>query len=146
MSTRASALVDAPVKTPVKVVDGLSTGNAHAILREVEALLERLVAGGDAGAIDLRALPLAAGDLELLARELGEGEVSASIQANGLSVVRETAYAGVWWVTHRDDNDAVVAEFIEVCAIPEMLKSQQIDMSNALARMRRQAARGAADD
>jgi hydrogenase-1 operon protein HyaF len=127
------------------VADELATANARAILREVEALLERLVAGGEAGAIDLRAVPLSPTDLALLARELGDGEVSASIQANGLSVVRETAYAGVWWVTHHDENDAVVAEFIEVCAIPEVLKSQQVDMSISLARMRRQAGRGAAD-
>lgn len=136
--------MSALVNISVKVVDELSAANAHAILREVEALLERLVAGGESGAIDLRALPLAPADMELLARELGEGEVSASIQANGLSVVRETAYAGIWWVTHHDENDAVVAEFIEVCAIPEVLKSQQVDMSHALARLRRRAGCGAA--
>lgn len=131
--------MSALVGIPVKVVDDLSAANAHAILREVEALLQRLVDGGEAGAIDLRALPLVPADLELLARELGEGEVSASIQANGLSVVNETAYAGVWWVTHHDENDAVVAEFIEVCAIPEVLKSQHVDMDNALVRLRQRA-------
>lgn len=140
MSAPANTLVN----IPVKVAGDLSAVNAYAILREIEALLERLVAGGEAGAIDLRALPLAPADRELLASELGEGEVSASIQANGLSLVRETAYAGVWWVTHRDENDAVVAEFIEVCAIPEVLKSQQADMSNALARLRLRADTGAA--
>lgn len=123
----------------LRVVDESSAANAHAILREVEALLERLVNKGETGAIDLRALPLGSADLELLARKLGEGEVSAAIQANGLSVARETAYAGVWWVTHHDENNAVVAEFIEVCAIPEILKSQQIDMGHALARLRRRA-------
>jgi len=126
----------------VKVVDGHAAANA--VLREVEALLQRLVTTGESGAIDLRALPLSPADLEWLAGELGEGEVSASIQADGPSVAHETAYAGVWWVTHRDDGNVVVAEFIEVCAIPEVLKSQPVDMGNALARLRRRTARGVA--
>jgi hydrogenase-1 operon protein HyaF len=127
----------------LRVAGEPGAANAQAIMREVEALLERLAAGGESGAIDLRALPLAPADLELLARELGEGEVSASIQANGLSVVRETAYPGIWWVTHHDESDAVVAEFIEVCAIPEVLKSQQVDMDNALVRLRQRTGRAA---
>jgi len=120
----------------VRVVDGFPAASAPAILREVEALLARLTETGEPGVIDLRGVPMAAADFEMLARELGEGEVSATIVAGGPSTVRETAYSGVWWVTHRGDDGEILSEFIEVTRMPEILLSQPEDMLQSARRLR----------
>lgn len=120
----------------IKVVDGLAAANAHAVLREIESLLDRLVATGEAGVIDLKGLPMAPADLEMLTDVLGEGEVSATLDAGGTSIVRETGVPGVWWVTHRNEDGAVAAEFVEVTRFPEILASQPEDMVSGLARLR----------
>jgi len=120
----------------VKVTDGFPATQAPAILREVEALLARLIETGETGAIDLRGVPVAAADLEMLARELGEGEVSATIVAGGPSTIRETAFAGVWWVTHRGEDGGVVSECIEITRMPEILLSQREDMLQSVKRLR----------
>ena len=126
----------------VKVVDGFAAANAYAILREVEALLVRLVETGECGVIDLHGLPMGPADFEVLTRELGTGEVTATLDAGGPSTVRETAYSGVWWITHRDDGDAVVAEFIEVAGVPDILRSQPEDMQAARQRLQARLAQG----
>ena len=120
----------------VRVIDGSPAASAPAILREVEALLARLTETGEPGVIDLRGLPMGAADFEMLARELGEGEVSATIVAGGPSTVRETAYSGVWWVTHRGDDGEILSEFIEVTRMPDILLSQPEDMLQSARRLR----------
>jgi hydrogenase-1 operon protein HyaF len=120
----------------VKVVDSLGAANAHAVLREIESLLEQLVATGESGVIDLKGLPMSPADFEVLAGVLGSGEVSATIDAGGESSVRETAFHGVWWVTHRNEDGNVAAEFIEVTRVPEILASQPEDMEAGLMRLR----------
>jgi len=116
-------------------------GNAPAILREIEQYLERLVATGEAGAIDLRSLPLAPGDHQRLLDALGEGEVSAEVQALGPTRVRETAVRGVWWITHYNDYEQVIAEFIEVTTLPEILETPAEDLRDGLERLRAQLTR-----
>lgn len=111
-------------------------GNAHAVLREVEALLARLIETGESGAIDLRGLPMGPGDYDLLREALGRGEASAALEAGGPSSLVETACSGVWWVTHRNDEGHVVAEYLEVARVPEILLSQPEDMRAGLARLK----------
>lgn len=120
----------------IKVVDTLAAANAHAVLREVESLLARLVATGEPAVIDLKGLPMSPADFEVLGQVLGQGEVSATIDAGGPSSVRETAFPGVWWITHRNEDGAIAAEFIEVTRVPEILASQVEDMDAGLARLR----------
>jgi hydrogenase-1 operon protein HyaF len=115
-----------------------AAGNAHAVLREVAALLARLIETGEGGAIDLHGLPLGPADFDLLRETLGQGEASATIEAGGPSTLVETACAGVWWVTHRNDEGQVVAEHLEVARVPEILSSQAEDMRAGLARLRAQ--------
>lgn len=126
----------------IKVVDGLAAANAHAVLREIESLLGHLVATGEAGVIDLKGLPMAPADFDVLGGALGQGEVTATIHAGGESTVRETAFPGVWWVVHRNEDGEVAAEFIEVARVPEILTSQPEDMESGLARLRRVLAEG----
>lgn len=124
---------------PVADADALaSVGNVQAILHEIEALLSGLVDSGVGGSIDLRTLPLAPAEYRALEAWLGEGEVQATIEALGPTLVRETAVQGVWWVTHRNRDDQVTAELIEVSYLPEILKTDPRDAQVGLERLRAQ--------
>ena len=116
--------------------DSPGGGNAVAILHEIETMLAELLADGRGQSIDLRSLPMAPGDREILQDALGKGEVSASVDALGPSLVFETAIPGVWWVTHRNSNKEVMAEFIEVCHCPEILRTHPDDISDGLEKLR----------
>ncbi len=107
--------------------DGLS-GNASAILREVADMLDRLARTGETGAIDLAALPLTPADKAWLSERLGKGEVEISMELNGASRIHETAYPGIWWITHLNPMGAEIGEFIEVTPIPDMVPSQSDDI------------------
>lgn len=120
----------------VKVVE--ETGNAGPVLCEIAALLENLLQGGPGGSIDLRSLPMLSGDHAILDRTLGEGEVTAEVNALGPTHVRETAIHGVWRITHCNVEGEVVAEFIEVAGVPSILAAPVEDMREGL-----QALRGA---
>jgi len=103
------------------------TGNAFAVLREVRALLDNLLESDQPGAVDLRAMPLSDADLAWLASRLGRGEVRIELTAGGPSTIVETQASGVWWVTHRNERDKVVAEFIEVAWVPNLVAAQRED-------------------
>lgn len=102
------------------VAVGVSSGVA-AIATEIASLLDHLAAGGEAGAIDLRSLPMTSADRLELEQLLGTGEVNATIDADGVSTVRETGIAGVWWTEHRDRHGERLAELIEICRVPGIL-------------------------
>ncbi|MEJ1963614.1 MAG: hydrogenase expression/formation C-terminal domain-containing protein [Gammaproteobacteria bacterium] len=102
------------------VSEGISSGVA-AIATEIASLLDRLAADAEAGAIDLRSLPMTTADRLGLEQLLGPGEVRATIDADGVSTVRETGIAGVWWTEHRNRQGEVLAELIEICRVPEIL-------------------------
>jgi hydrogenase-1 operon protein HyaF len=110
---------------------GLS-GNAPVLLREIAELAHRLLDSGEASAIDLRALPLTPADLEWLRETLGQGQVVATLAAEGESMLSETVCPGVWWVTHHNENGAVASEFIEVTFVPELLKAHPEDVKIGL--------------
>jgi len=105
------------------------SGNARPLLREIDDMLRRLLEAGEPSAIDLSALPLNPADLDWLRGSLGVGEVAARLQANGESTLDETACPGVWWVTHRNEHGAVVAQFIEVAFVPELIKAHPDDIA-----------------
>jgi hydrogenase-1 operon protein HyaF len=110
---------------------GLS-GNAPVLLREIAELGRRLLTTGESAAIDLRALPLTLADLDWLRETLGQGQVMATLEAEGESSLSETVCPGVWWVTHHNEHGAVVSEFIEVTLVPELLKAHPDDVKIGL--------------
>lgn len=114
----------------------LSHGNALPLLHEIEILLNDLVTVDRPGSIDLRSLPMLPGDYEKLREVLGEGEVSATLDVFGPTQVRETAIHGVWWVTHRNADGEVTAEFIEVTYMPEILRTHPADARAAVETLR----------
>lgn len=109
-----------------------SHGNALPLLHEIEVLLNDLVTTGKSASIDLRSLPMLPGDYEKLQEVLGQGEVSATVEALGPTQVRETAIHGVWWITHRNVDDEVTAELIEVTYLPEILRTHPADARAAV--------------
>ena len=112
-----------------------ATGNVEPLLHEIRHALARVADGQGGTTIDLRSLPLAPGEEERIERLLGTGEVRAELDALGPTVVQETSFAGVWMVTHRNAEREVVARFIEVTRMPEVLESQQEDIELAVSRL-----------
>jgi hydrogenase-1 operon protein HyaF len=127
------------VGAPPAVAGGLGGGVA-AILTELVTLLDRLTESQTPAAIDLRSLPMSPQDRVELKRVLGEGEVRATVEAQGLSTVCETRISGVWWVEHRDPQGELVAELLEVTRVPEILASAPDDIAAGAQTLRRQIA------
>jgi hydrogenase-1 operon protein HyaF len=111
-------------------------GGISAILAELSTLLERLAERQQAAAIDLRSLPMSPQDRTELRRVLGEGEVQATVNAAGLSSVRETRISGVWWVEHRDAAGELIAELLEVTQVPAILASASDEIAAAARALR----------
>ena len=61
--------------------------------------------------------------------------MKAQLNALGLSEVTETQYAGVWIVTHYNDEQEIISRFIEVTTMPEILCSQTEDIMAAYSRL-----------
>ena len=109
-----------------------AAGNAPAILHEIESMLETLAATGQANSIDLHHAPLSGGEVEYLKEVLGTGEVKVELDALGTTRLRETAVAGVWWITHYNAFNKVLGEFIEVTTCPEMLCTSAQDLAGGV--------------
>ncbi len=107
------------IEAPARV-DGLG-GGVTALLHEIVRLLERLAAANEPSAIDLRSLPMSPSDRTELKRALGEGEVRVTLNAEGISTIQETRIPGVWWIEHRDLQDQLIAELIDVNYVPDIL-------------------------
>ena len=105
---------------------------ARAILRELETSLAELLRTGKEHSIDLRSLPLLPGEIDYLKDALGGGEVRSDIDALGRSQVLEKHIKGVWWVTHHNNQDEVMAEFLEVSFCPDIVRAQRDDVRESL--------------
>jgi len=111
------------------------TQNVRPLLHEIKHALDSLIETGKSTIIDLRSIPLAPGEEDKILNTLGQGEVKAQLNALGLSEVIETQYAGVWTVTHYNDEDQIISRFIEVTTMPEILCSQTEDIMAAYSRL-----------
>jgi hydrogenase-1 operon protein HyaF len=116
----------------------LATGMARAVVAEIADRLQALAASGSESVIDLRSLPLTEADIAELEEWLGEGEVNARIDVIGETEVRETGYAGVWWIRHLGAGQQVAAEEIAITPVPEILRSQAEDVALAASQIRKQ--------
>jgi hydrogenase-1 operon protein HyaF len=128
ITTEASAPSGADSSSPCSV----PTGNVTPLLHEIRHALARWLHDGTAHAIDLHGIPMGPGEEEQLLATLGEGEVSARLDALGTSEIVETTFPGVWLVTHYNDEQVAVGRYIEICHIPDILKSQAEDATTAL--------------
>ena len=117
-------------KFNIQIGDEL-TQNVKPLLHEIKHALDKLIETGHNTIIDLRSIPLAPGEEEKILNTLGRGEVLAQLNALGLSEVIETQYAGVWVITHYNDENNIISRFIEVTTMPEILCSQTEDIMAA---------------
>jgi len=99
------------------------------LLMEIAGLLGRFIEFGEHGHIDLRAMPLSPACIDNLERRLGQGEVTAVVQAAGRSDIRETGFPGVWWTRHEDEAGRLIALLIEVADVPSILAAERVDMA-----------------
>jgi hydrogenase-1 operon protein HyaF len=111
------------------------SGNVAPLLHEIRHALRRVADGGQGTTIDLGSLPLAPGEDKRIEEMLGQGEVRAELNALGPTVIQETRYPGVWFITHRNTEQEVVARFIEVTRMPELLLAQSEDMRRAVSEL-----------
>jgi hydrogenase-1 operon protein HyaF len=142
IAVRVEAQSPRPAAAPER--SGGLGGGVAALLTELAARLERLAASGETALIDLRSLPLSAADRNDLAEALGRGEVTATLDAHGVSTLRETAFAGIWWTLHRDRDGAVTSELLEVTLSPQILRADPEDIAPAAGALRRHVAAAAA--
>ena len=139
-----SRLAEIPIRIEPPAASGGLGGGVAAILNEIVRLLERLASLEEPAAIDLRSLPMSPKDRTELQRVLGEGEVQATLNAEGISRIHETRVPGVWWVEHRDRHGEVIAELIEVTRVPQILASAPEEIAAGARALREQIAVGAA--
>lgn len=109
----------------------------RALLCEILAKLESLLASGQTDRIDLRRLPLRPDGLRTIRAFLGGGEVDATVRGVGSCSFQESRTSGVWWVTQRNTSGELVGEFVEIAHVPELLKSGHIEVRDAVEDLRR---------
>jgi hydrogenase-1 operon protein HyaF len=108
----------------------------NATLKEITIALECLVATGKSAVIVVRAMSrMSADTYQCLRDALSVGEVTASVEAQVRVEASETRYPGVWWLTYRNQEQAIVTEVIEIAEIPAILKAHMADMRAGLARL-----------
>ena len=117
------------------IAQNLKSELAETVLREISALMQRLIETGETGIIDLRSLPLSSWDRQQLAGALGEGEVKALVNVGGTSTVSETQFSGVWWIRHEGADGRVAAEQVVVARVPEFLLAHPADIGAAQTRL-----------
>lgn len=124
----------------------LARENARPILHEIRHAVAKLLESGEETVIDLRGLPLSDFDQDFLVEQLGTGELECRLDALGKSVIQETAYHGVWLVTHYNEGERVIGRFVEVTYVPTILKSDPIDIRSDLDRLTERLAAGLEDE
>jgi hydrogenase-1 operon protein HyaF len=121
---------------PVVAEQGPLTGNARAVLGEVETLLDGLLRTGEGGIVDIRGLPMTPADRGWLLDQLGKGEVEIAMDIGGRSRIVETALPGVWWIEHRNEQGHLASEFIQVAYVPELISAHPDDVESGLEHLR----------
>lgn len=122
------------------------TWNVQPILHEIRHALRKLQVTGEPGIIDLRSIPLAPGEEEKIIDTLGCGEVHAKLNALGPSEIYETRFAGVWLITHFNEENSIISRFIEITHCPDILKSQNEDIALSLDQLEEELEQGPGSD
>lgn len=123
------------IKINVQSVDQ-ETGNLQSILAEIEFALAQLLEQKKTHCIDLRAMPWTPGEEAKLEHFLGQGEIYVELNALGKSIFAETAYSGIWMVSHYNDENEIIGKLVEVTYLPDMIYSQTEDIRNSLERLK----------
>ncbi len=114
-----------------------TTGMVPAVLHELLDHLRLLAEKGTTHVIDLSGLPMSDHDREELKSRLGEGEINIELSALGRSRINETRYNGIWWISHYSGDGNLVAELIEIAAVPEIVRSHPDDIRQSIEELSR---------
>lgn len=107
-----------------------------ALLSELQQKLTHLLNQGQSDSIDLRSLPLFPGELEKLKQLLGKGEIQVKLDTMGHSDIYETTVSGIWWVTHYNQSNDIVAEYLQITLLPDILKTAPSDLQPGLEKLK----------
>ncbi len=122
---------------PVRVEAGLEacqrTENLKPVMLQIENALRELIEHATETVIDLAAMPFSDQDEHDLRELLGSGEVSATINAFGPTLVEETGCPGVWLVEHQDAERRRLTLHLEIARIPALLATPEDDLADGLA-------------
>lgn len=124
-------LADIPVRVELDLPRNGLGGGIMALLSELANCLDRLSTRDECATIDLRSLPLSPEDRRDLLHILGEGEVKATLNAEGESTLRETKFSGIWWIEHHSREGDLVADLLEVTRCPAIIASASDEISAA---------------
>lgn len=125
----------------IKSAPGKATtigGGVQAMVHEILSHLQRLDETGETAAIDLKSLPMAPDEFHDIKKMLGQGEIDLTLELDGPTRIRETAYAGVWWIQHTGKDGRILAEFIEITRFPDFLSAQPDQIAEAVRQLREQ--------
>ncbi|HYW76604.1 MAG TPA: hydrogenase expression/formation C-terminal domain-containing protein [Gammaproteobacteria bacterium] len=111
-------------------------GGFGALLAELAHLLERFADSGERGAVDLRSLPMAAGEYDRLRELLGRGEATVTLDVSGQTTIYETDFHGLWWVRHCTPDGETAAQYLEVSAVPDIVLADAADARRDAERLR----------
>ena len=123
----------------IKSAPGKTTtigGGVQAMAHEILSHLERLHETGETAAIDLKSLPMAPDEFHGIKKMLGQGEIDLTLELDGPTRIRETAYAGIWWIQHTGKDGRILAEFIEITRFPDFLGAQPDQIADAARHLR----------
>ena len=112
-----SGLDSIPVVVAGEIEGRLRTENLGPLLRQLEQA-RGTCWRRESTVVDLGAMPFSRQDEEDLRAQLGHGEVSATLNAFGPTLIEETALPGVWLIEHRDADDRRLTLQLEVARIP----------------------------
>jgi len=108
------------------------TQNLKPLLLQVEQALADLIDADRSTVIDLTAMPFSDRDEQDLRRQLGCGEVNATVDALGPTLVEETGLPGVWLVEHKDAEERRLTLHLEICRVPGILVTPREDIVDGL--------------
>ena len=109
--------------------------NALPVLHEIRHALAHLAQTGESTTIDLNAIPFGPSDRERLFEILGQGEISATLNALGESRIDETSYPGVWLIQHWSPGGDVLSRQIEITRYPSLLITPEEDPGESAERL-----------
>lgn len=113
---------------PIQVEQSVSLSQILPVLHEIAHAINLLLEHNQETALDILNLPLAEVDKRELLNILGKGEIVAHLNALGNSTLWESAFPGVWIVEHRDTEERLLSQLIEIAWIPAILKAHPEDI------------------
>jgi hydrogenase-1 operon protein HyaF len=127
-----SGLDSIPVVVEGDLGTDLRTQNLKPLMLQIEQALQDLLDAGSATVIDLAAMPFSSQDEEDLRQLLGQGEVSATLDVFGQTLIQETALPGVWLVEHKDGEERRLTLHLEINRVPSILVTPVEDIAEGL--------------